>query len=200
MYTIIYDFETSGLNQFHDDIIEIGCKCLETDESFTCLVQPLSDTLIDAKITSITGITNKQLKKEGVVPKNAFIQFFNFLKKYYDNDNEILLIAHNGRGFDDIFLKRIHRYLLGEEISKYDSMMDGIYYVDSLLVCKYLYSGRISYSMKSMCQSFNIINESEHRSMGDVNSLGLIWIEMTKYMKSQGIEISGKYLQYITCY
>ena len=32
MYTLVYDFETSGLNPFHDDVIEIGCKCLETDE------------------------------------------------------------------------------------------------------------------------------------------------------------------------
>ena len=35
MYTLVYDFETSGLNPFHDDVIEIGCKCLETDESFS---------------------------------------------------------------------------------------------------------------------------------------------------------------------
>tara|TARA_B110001469_G_C9428984_1_gene218170 strand:- start:10 stop:612 length:603 start_codon:yes stop_codon:yes gene_type:complete len=200
MFTLIYDFETSGLNPYHEDVIEIGCKCLETEESFTCLIQPLSDKLIDKTITSLTGITNKQLKKDGLVPKLAFIKFFDFLQKHYDNDNEIILIAHNGRSFDDIFLKRIYRYLLGEEISKYDSMMNRIYLVDSLLVCKYLYPERYSHSMKNMCQLLNIINESEHRSMGDVNSLSLIWTHITKIMNFKKIEVSGTYLQYITCY
>ena len=54
MYTLVYDFETSGLNPFHDDVIEIGCKCLETDESFSVLVQPLSNRLICDKITDFS--------------------------------------------------------------------------------------------------------------------------------------------------
>ena len=40
MTTIILDFETSGLNPYHDDIIEIGAKVLNTDKSFQCLVKP----------------------------------------------------------------------------------------------------------------------------------------------------------------
>ena len=39
MSTLIYDFETLGLSHYHDDIIEIGCRCLESDVN-TCLVQP----------------------------------------------------------------------------------------------------------------------------------------------------------------
>ena len=39
MATVIYDFETSGLNPFHDDIIEIGAKLIvpetDTDSSLT---------------------------------------------------------------------------------------------------------------------------------------------------------------------
>ena len=84
MYTLVYDFETSGLNPFHDDVIEIGCKCLETDESFSVLVQPLSNRLICDKITEITGISNKILVRDGIQTKEAFIQFFDFIYKHYE--------------------------------------------------------------------------------------------------------------------
>jgi DNA polymerase III epsilon subunit-like protein len=199
MFTIIYDFETSGLNPYHDDIIEIGCKCIEIDESFTCLVQPLSDRLIDDKITEITGITNQLLKQKGLVPKTAFIQFFEFLQNiFYRLEGDMVVVAHNGQGFDDIFLKRIHRYLLGEEISDYDTMMNHLCFIDSLALCKYLYPSRCSYSMKAMCHLFNIDNISEHRAMGDVDALALLWAELVKKCVSNSLEVSGSNLRYIT--
>ena len=113
-------------------------------------------------------------------------------------DGGMVVVAHNGRGFDDIFLKRIHRYLLGEEISDYDNMMNHLCFVDSLAVCKYLYPSRRSYSMKAMCQVFNIDNKSEHRSMGDVDALALIWLELVKKCVSKSLEVSGSNLRYIT--
>ena len=33
---IILDFETSGLNPYHHDIIEIGAKVLGSDNEFSC--------------------------------------------------------------------------------------------------------------------------------------------------------------------
>ena len=64
MVVIILDFETSGLNPYQDDIIEIGAKVMGTDNYYTTLVKPRSDKLINAKITEITGITNRLLRKE----------------------------------------------------------------------------------------------------------------------------------------
>ena len=40
MQTVILDFETSGLNQYHDDIIEIGAKLLNCDNKFSVLLRP----------------------------------------------------------------------------------------------------------------------------------------------------------------
>ena len=54
MVTVIFDLETSGLNPYHDDIIEIGAKVLNTDNSFQCLVKPKSNRPISKKITEIT--------------------------------------------------------------------------------------------------------------------------------------------------
>ena len=198
MFTLFYDFETSGLNQFNDDVIEIGIKCLEDNHEFSCLVKPLSGNSISEKITKITSITNSMLEEEGEQCKDAFMKLFNFIKNYYDIDQDLILIAHNGMGFDDIFLKRMNRYLVGEEIHTYDEMVHNIQFVDSLLVVKSLYNGLYSYSMYNLCKFFNIKNESAHRAMGDVNALELIWKELIKMLKHKQIEISGKSLQYIT--
>ena len=63
--TVLLDFETSGLNPYHDDIIEIAMKELNTENKFTALVRPKSNELISDEITRITGITNKMLVKQG---------------------------------------------------------------------------------------------------------------------------------------
>ena len=56
---VILDFETSGLNPYHDDIIEIAMKVMDSDNQFTTLVKPKSNECISDEISSLTGITNK---------------------------------------------------------------------------------------------------------------------------------------------
>ena len=62
---VLLDFETSGLNPYHDDIIEIAMKVMDSDNQFTTLVKPKSNECISSEITALTGITNKMLAKEG---------------------------------------------------------------------------------------------------------------------------------------
>ena len=38
MATVIYDFETSGLNVYKEDVIEIGAKCVENGLTYNTLV------------------------------------------------------------------------------------------------------------------------------------------------------------------
>jgi DNA polymerase III alpha subunit (gram-positive type) len=200
MTTLIYDFETSGLNPYHDDVTEIGCKCLETNEHFTCLVQPLSDRLLSDENQALTGITNKMLKKDGLLPLTAYKNFFDYLLKHFTMDTSITMVAHNGKVFDDIFLKRIHRYLQGEGYSEYDVMMEHIKLVDSLLVSRLLHPERYAHSMKAMCKLYNIKNEAAHRAMGDVDALTSLWTHLMNKIKSQQKDTSGSYLKYILYY
>lgn len=197
MVTLIYDFETSGLNPYHDDITEIGCRCLETDEYFTCLVQPLSDRLLSEENQQITGITNEILKKEGLRPREAYKRFFDLLKYFNDTQGPITMIAHNGSSFDDIFLRRSHRYLQGEGIIEYDETMKKMNYIDSLNICRLLHPERRSHSMKSMCQVYNITNEDEHRAMGDVDALIKVWNHLIKKIKDKYNNTSSTYIIYL---
>ena len=107
------------------------------------------------------------------------------------------MIAHNGAGFDDIFLKRAHRYLQGEGNTKYDDMMETIKFVDSLNVSRLLHPERYSHSMKAMCMLYNIKNESAHRAMGDVDALTTLWGHLMNKIKSKQMDTSGTNLKYL---
>ena len=106
MIKIILDFETSGLNPYHDDIIEIALKEVGTDNEFTCLLQPKSNECISLQITQITGITNKMLFKEGLRWEDAYEQMNQWLIKTCKGE-KCAIISHNGEVFDFIFLRRI---------------------------------------------------------------------------------------------
>jgi DNA polymerase III alpha subunit (gram-positive type) len=51
MNTLVLDFETSGLNPYHSDVIEIGAKIMETGETFSSIIRPKSEMPISDKIS-----------------------------------------------------------------------------------------------------------------------------------------------------
>jgi len=201
MATVIYDFETSGLNVYKEDVIEIGAKCIETDKVYNSLVIPMilakAKQGIPSKITEITGITNDLLKKDGKKTLQAFLEFFNFLQGIYEQYNEITLVAHNGLSFDDIFLRRMLRYVQGEGHTEFDEMFENIVFIDSLLLCRYIHHNRRGHSMKDMCALYNVTNQSAHRAMGDVNALVEIWSHLVNHFKQLHADCSGTHLKYV---
>jgi DNA polymerase III alpha subunit (gram-positive type) len=197
MVTVIYDFETSGLNVYKEDVIEIGAKCVENGLTYNTLVIPLSKKGITPKITELTGITNELLKKEGKKTLQAFLEFFNFLQGIYEQYHDITLVAHNGLSFDDLFLRRMLRYVQGEGHTEFDEMFENIVYIDSLLLCRYIHHNRRNHSMKDMCALYNITNKSEHRAMGDVDALVEIWSHLMTHFKQLHADCSGTHLKYV---
>jgi len=197
MATVIYDFETSGLNIYKEDVIEIGAKCIENGLIYNTLVIPLSKKGLSSKITELTGITNDLLKKEGKKTLLAFLEFFKYLQGIYNQYNDITLVAHNGLSFDDLFLRRMLRYVQGEGYTEFDEMFENIIYVDSLLLCRYIHHNRRGHSMKDMCSLYNITNQSAHRAMGDVNALVEIWSHLVKHFRQLHADCSGTHLKYV---
>lgn len=200
MATVIYDFETSGLSPYNDDVIEIGAKCIDNDIIFQKLVIPLSKKGISSKITEITGITNEMIKEEGLKTEEAFTLFFDYLQKLYDHFNGLTLVAHNGLHFDDIFLRRMHHYIEGCGKMQYNKMFNDIVYIDSLILCRYIHPNRKYHNMREMCMVYNITNKDAHRAMGDVNALSEIWVYLMNYMRQKHLDISGVHLKYILYY
>ena len=169
MKQIILDFETSGLNPYHDDIIEIAMKVLGSEEQFTCLLRPKSNECISLTITTLTGITNKMLAKDGLRWEEAYQLMNAWLFSVKEDDDKIAIVSHNGESFDFLFLKRIFSDLKGLKSKPFP--IHKIIFIDTLLLAKRLISGRTTYRQNTLCQQYNISAEGNHRALNDVIAL-----------------------------
>ena len=184
MTTIIFDLETSGLNPYHEDIIEIGAKVLNSDNSFQILIKPKSDRPISKKITEITGITNRLLRAEGHSWENAYAYFNNWFFETTKDSETITIVSHNGDGFDFIFLKRM-LLDLNKVGGKVLIDISKIIFHDTLPLSKRLYPSRTYYNQPSLARTFNIIVENAHRAMGDVVVLEQLYLRILNDLKIQ---------------
>jgi len=185
MVVIIFDLETSGLNPYHDDIIEIGAKVLNTDNSFQCLVKPKSNRPVSQKITEITTISNRLLRAEGKDWLSAYSEFYNWLQEATKFSQNVSIVSHNGDTFDFVFFKRMMKELKenGTDTSKIN--LDTIHFHDTLPLSKRLFENRSYYNQPAMARMFNIMVINAHRAMGDVLVLEQIYPELMTNLESQ---------------
>ena len=182
---IILDFETSGLNMYHDDIIEIAMKEMGTDNEFTCLVHPKSNELISSRITQITGITNKMLFLEGLPWEEAYCQASDWLQEI-TNGEKICIVSHNGEVFDFISLRRMLRDVKQlQERKRKIINPDKIIFIDTLLLAKRLISGRDYYNQNSLCKTLDIEVVGCHRAMNDVLALEKLFNELIQKLNAE---------------
>ena len=96
---IVFDLETTGLSPHDCEIIEIGAIKVNRDSgehiTFQALVKPSSP--IPSKITHMTGITQKMIKKDGENIKTVIPEFLDFI-------GDLRLVAYNAR-FDMGFIR-----------------------------------------------------------------------------------------------
>jgi DNA polymerase-3 subunit alpha (Gram-positive type) len=180
MTTFVIDYESSGLNPYHEDIIEIAIKVYGKDISYESLVIPKSKKPISAKITEITGITNQLLKEKGLNHKDAYTKMISFIEENTSEEESFYLVAHNGQGFDFIFFKKALHIM--------NKKFDNVRYVDSLFLSKVVNPSQYSHSMKTLCKVYNVVNEQEHRALGDVNALEKIMDIMMKKGNLSSVE------------
>ena len=177
MKTIIFDLETSGLNPYHDDIIEIAAKVLGSEEQFTCLLRPKSNECISLTITTLTGITNEMLAKDGLIWEEAYKLMNAWLFSVKGEDDKISIVSHNGESFDFIFLKRMLSDLKGLKIKPFP--IHKVILSDTLPLAKRLISGRTTYRQQTLCQQYDIVTEGSHRALNDVIALEKLYVVLT---------------------
>ena len=108
MNIFFIDFETTGLNPYHDEIIEFAIKQKDTDDFVSNVVRPNKTKVIPPRITEITNITNDMVFSNlSITSMNACELIFTFLKENYNGEGFIYLIAHNGIPFDFVILKTL---------------------------------------------------------------------------------------------
>ncbi len=185
MNVFFIDFETTGLNPYHDEIIEFAIKQKDTENFVSNVVRPNKTKVIPPKITEITNITNDMVFSNlSVNSMNACELIFSFLKENYSGEGFIYLIAHNGIPFDFVILKTLMKtYANGNDIKNIDlfDIYPIIKFIDSLDVSRKLVKDLDSYSQRNLCRVFNIVQENAHRAYGDVEDLNKVYNAVIKY-------------------
>ena len=175
--TFILDFETTGLNPYHDEIIEIAIKPYGKNTIYTKLTKPLKTKKLHHKIVEITKITDQLLESEGIYVYNAFEEMIEFIKSNITDDGPIYLLAHNGTMFDFILLQTLFKNYnnvntLSEEVK---NIYNRFYYFDTLLLSRLLLPDRFSHSQNSLAKYYSIEQKAAHRAFGDVMVLEEIY-------------------------
>ena len=152
---VYYDFETTGLNQFHDKITEYCFIKENTNNDTLCsLVNPQKD--IPDIVTRITGIT-----KEMIEQYPAFPNHINQIMEFVTSLTEVTyFIAHNGDNYDFIMFK--------EHLKSYNYVFPSSFKsIDTLLLAKKLYPHLKKYSLVPLCSQLGCCVQTAHRAEGD---------------------------------
>ncbi|MFH0838345.1 MAG: helicase C-terminal domain-containing protein [Patescibacteria group bacterium] len=163
---VVLDLETSGIDPKRDDIIEVAMVRYENGKE----VARYDDLIkigykLPEIITIITGITDKDLEKNGKERADVFAEVEKVIKGAY-------IVAHNS-AFDVGFLraKGIKLDILGT--------------IDTIPLAQILIPEAPSYSLESLTDDLGISHENKHRAMGDVEAT----LDLFKLLWKKGGEI-----------
>lgn len=150
---VIFDLETTGLDETRNEIIEIGAIKVKDEKEyvFHSLIRPQKN--ITTRITKINGITNEMVMDE---PSLEVIlpDFLDFIEK-------LPLVAHNA-SFDMKFLmKAIDDMGLDElECST----------VDTLVLARKILPKLHNHKLETLVNHFNIETNGSHRALDDAKA------------------------------
>ncbi|RJX24970.1 MAG: 3'-5' exonuclease [Acholeplasma sp.] len=158
---LLFDFETTGLNGFTDQIIEIGAIVLEKNQDryeitheFETLV--MADRPLSAKITEITHITDEMLLRDGVTQEEAFQRLFELYK-----DEKTLLIAYNIQ-FDLLFLQTLFRKFHSPLYNIRNDILD--------VMAIYKDRHRFPHRLESCVATYQVSVPNTHRALDDIKA------------------------------
>lgn len=174
---IFFDLETTGLNPYHSEIIEIAAS----DSMGNTFNKFLHVEHIPPFIQNLTHITPAMIQAEGVSQKKGLSQFLQFLNMYgtlYD----VILVAHNNVSFDRRFLElKLKKYNLS---AARNAGVDWTY-LDSLHLSQLVLPNLRRHNMDALSNYFNVVNEQAHRAIGDVKCLQQIFTALQVLFVSQ---------------
>jgi|UniRef100_A0A6C0J6I5 DNA polymerase III alpha subunit (gram-positive type) len=152
---VYYDFETTGLNQFHDNITEYCFLKEKSNTSIISLVNPEKE--LSEIVRRITGITQEMVNSAQPLQEHIFtiIEFLALPNEF------TYLVAHNGDNYDFIILR--------EQLKKYGYNINTLHFrsIDTLLLAKKMYPHIKKYSLVSLCTQFGINIMEAHRADAD---------------------------------
>ena len=192
MNVFYIDYETTGLNPYSSEVIEIAIKKKGCEKGYSDLIKPETSKYgpfkyVPPHIVEITKITDDMIINDGIPIHEAFRNMYSYMTSYCDNtEKPIYLIAHNGTVFDFIIFKRLLK-IHGKQTRSLVNFYKRIQYIDTVLLAK-LFMKDDKVNQKRLCSIHRIVNENEHRAMGDVIALEKLFEKLClhySYMKGK---------------
>lgn len=161
---VVFDTETTGLDVFHDDIIEIAARRIvggkEVGEPLDLYIEtgkPILEKLGN-KVNPMYAIYNEK-KSQGQLlkPEKALRVFLG----YVGND---AILGHNV-SYDYHILDYNMRRYIGMPLDDI-----GLTYFDSLKLMRLLEPNLASYKLESLLKRFNLEGENSHQAIDDVGA------------------------------
>jgi len=168
---LCFDFETTGLNGFTDEIIEIGAVLLEKKEGQLEVTKELSLLVMPSKplpqkIIDITHITDELLLREGVSQEEAFQKFVDLYQ-----DDKTLLIAYNIQ-FDLLFMQTLFRRHWNNFFSIKNDVLD--------VMAIYKDRHRFPHRLDNCVQTYGVEVKNTHRALDDIKATYQALVKMAE--------------------
>lgn len=217
---VVYmDFETTGLNIFQCEIIEVAL-CDNLGHRYEAFIQ--IDGTISDFVQRLTSITNEILKTHGRSHREVITNICNFINGKlgflyngnYDINPADYIVGHNLLQFDLPLLNvHIHRCNSKNKLNKANclSISNKIKVIDTLIIAQKYYTisddplqpYKRKYSLENLSVTFNFKNRPSHRAMSDVLAtvelLEIVQNELSKHNRPNSIEsIYNDGMQYHT--
>ncbi|HNV06325.1 MAG TPA: exonuclease domain-containing protein, partial [Petrotogaceae bacterium] len=167
---VVFDFETTGLIPWENEIIEIGAVKVKNNvviNRFHSLVKPVSP--VPPNIVQITGITNEMVENERKI-EQVLPEFLSFI------ENSVL-VAHNA-DFDYRFLRVWIKKILNVDFEQT--------YIDTLSLSKSLLN-LSGYSLDKVVQALGLGDFNHHRADEDAHVTALAFIKLIGMAKTRNL-------------
>ncbi len=173
---VVFDLETTGINQNYDEIIEISAVKVcggEVVGEYSTLVNP--GRHIPAGATAVNGITDEMVKDAPDI-KEAMAGFLEFI-------GDSVLVGHNIHTFDMNFAYDAVWLAWGKELDND--------YIDTLYMARRCLPQLAHHRLTDVSEYFHINTDGAHRALNDClmnqkcyEELGVIWKEKEKMAAS----------------
>lgn len=158
---VVFDLETTGLNQRKNEIIEIGAVKVENGVvtgTFNTFVKPRKP--IEEEVTAINHITKEMLSQAPSINR-VLPQFLEFIGK-------LPLVAHNAEfdcSFIDVACARFGLKFTNK-------------YVDTLELAQEALPELPNHKLGTLCARFGVTNDAAHRALSDCTATQQILVRL----------------------
>ncbi|MBQ6653728.1 MAG: UvrD-helicase domain-containing protein [Prevotella sp.] len=164
---VVFDTETTGLNVYEDDIIQIAATRMRDgkiiDKSDFC-VHIDTDRPIPAMLGDIANPIIEERRHATLQPHDKA------LKAFLNYVGDACLVAHNADFDCRILYHNLRRYLPTHTLALFEETGSRIPYFDTLRLARLLFPGQKAYKLKNLLEALHLEGINSHLADDDVRA------------------------------